>query len=300
VLRVRLAVGVARVDGVVAALLEIDGVGQLLRLPLEGAPDTWLLIADVSPAGADRVTSLVRTLGPAVEDFVLVHENVVATPSLRRSVSHRGGFGWVEILGAARTNSRPFGGYLALIAAAAVIAALGVITSNGILIVGAMAVSPDLLPVCATCVGIVNRRPRLALRAFLTLLLGLVLVGCVAAGLTALLHATGLIGDVRIGSGGLSGLARTDYSTVLVALAAGVAAIISFETRASTVVGVAISVTTIPASAYFGVALGLGELDKAWGALLVLTVNVALLIVSGSATLALQSALARRAEARAS
>ncbi len=71
--------------------------------------------------------------------------------------------------------------------------------------------------------------------------------------------------------------AHTDYSTVLVALAAGVAAMLSFETRASAAVGVAISVTTIPASAYLGVALGSGDVSEGLGALLVLAVNVALL-----------------------
>jgi hypothetical protein len=80
----------------------------------------------------------------------------------------------------------------------------------------------------------------------------------------------------------------------LIALAAGVAAMLSFETRAAAAVGVAISVTTIPASALLGVAVGLGDFDKAGGAALVLAVNVTLLIVSGSATLAVQTWLARR------
>ena len=39
---------------------------------------------------------------------------------------------------------------------------------------------------------------------------------------------------------------------------------LALETRASSGVGVAISVTTIPAAAYLGVAAGLGEFDKAW------------------------------------
>jgi len=64
-----------------------------------------------------------------------------------------GGFAWIEVMGQARANSRPLARYLALINVAAVIAALGVIKSSSILIVGAMAVSPDLLPICATCVG---------------------------------------------------------------------------------------------------------------------------------------------------
>ena len=64
-------------------------------------------------------------------------------------------------MGEARANSRPLARYLALIIVAAVIAALGVINSSSILIVGAMAVSPDLLPICATCVGLVGAPPAL-------------------------------------------------------------------------------------------------------------------------------------------
>jgi uncharacterized membrane protein YphA (DoxX/SURF4 family) len=97
-----------------------------------------------------------------------------------------------------------------------------------------------------------------------------------------------------VGQGGIGNLAHTDYSTVLIALAAGIAAMLSFETRASAVVGVAISVTTIPASAYWGVALGNGDADGAGGALLVLAVNVVLLVVSGTGTLLIQRSLAGR------
>ena len=55
--------------------------------------------------------------------------------------------------------------------------------------------------------------------------------------------------------------------TIVVALFAGVAGMLAVETRASAGVGVAISVTTLPAVAYFGVALGLGEAREATGAL---------------------------------
>jgi uncharacterized hydrophobic protein (TIGR00271 family) len=275
-LRLRMSVTAGQVEELVATLSDTHGVAEIVRLPVEGRPERFLLMVDVTPAGADRVTTLIGALERGVEDLVLVHENVVAMPQLHPSVMRReGGFGWAEILGEARINSRPIARYLVMISAAAVIAGLGVITNNGILIVGAMAVSPDLLPICATCVGLVKRRLRLAGSALLTLQLGLALVALISAGLTAALHLTGLIGDIAIGQNGLAGLARTDYSTVLVALAAGVAAMISFETRASAAVGVAISVTTIPASAYLGVAFGLGEPAKAWGALLVLVVNVA-------------------------
>jgi uncharacterized protein DUF389 len=69
---------------------------------------------------------------------------------------------------------------------------------------------------------------------------------------------------------------------------------LSFETRAAAAVGVAISVTTIPASALFGVSLGLGEVSVSWGAAGVLGVNVGLLLLSGTATLGFQTLLARR------
>jgi Domain of unknown function (DUF389) len=83
-------------------------------------------------------------------------------------------------------------------------------------------------------------------------------------------------------------------ATPIVALAAGVAGMLALETRASSAVGVAISVTTIPASAYLGVAAGVGEASKALGALLVLGVNVTMLLVGGCVTLLAQQRLAGR------
>jgi uncharacterized membrane protein len=140
------------------------------------------------------------------------------------------GFAWVEVLGQARLNARPLARYHTLMGVAGLIAALGVITANQILIVGAMAVSPDLLPLCSVCVGLVARRPRLARHAALTLLSGLALAGLVAALLTLLLRATGILtSNFILGRGGVGDLTHTDYSTVLIALAAGIAAMLSFE-----------------------------------------------------------------------
>jgi uncharacterized membrane protein len=65
----------------------------------------------------------------------------------------------------------------------------------------------------------------------------------------------------------LAGLSTVNVSTPIVAFAAGVAGILALETRASSAAGVAISVTTIPASAYLGVAAGVGDESKALGAL---------------------------------
>ena len=178
---------------------------------------------------------------------------------------------------------------------AGVIAAFGVTETKGILIVGAMAVSPDTLPVAAACVGLVGRRWRLVIRATATLAIGLAATCATAAAVAALLDLLDLLpSGFSLSSSVLSGLTTVNSATIGVALAAGVAGMLAFETRAAQAVGVAISVTTIPAAAYLGVAAGVGEEDKARGALAVLGTNVGLLLVGGTATLAAQRWLAGR------
>ena len=73
---------------------------------------------------------------------------------------------------------------------------------------------------------------------------------------------------------------------------------LALETRASAAVGVAVSVTTIPAAAYLGVAGGLGEIGTAIGALGVLGMNVAMMVLGASLTLVVQRSLNRRLGAR--
>jgi uncharacterized membrane protein len=75
---------------------------------------------------------------------------------------------------------------------------------------------------------------------------------------------------------------------MLVAAAAGMAGMIAYERAAGAAVGVAISVTTIPAAAYVGAAIALGRDDPMWGALLVLVTNVVIIIAAGTLTLWVQ------------
>jgi uncharacterized hydrophobic protein (TIGR00271 family) len=295
-LRLRLAVEEQRADAVSEALEGMGGVHRIVALNPERQSGEVVLAADVMPSVADRVMKLIRDWEIEEADYLLTRQEVVApAPHSHGRFSGETAFAWVEVMGEARVHSRPLGRYLALMAVAAVVAGLGVIRDNPILIVGAMAVSPDLLPICALCVGIVGRRRVLATRSAVTLVLGLGLVAAISCGLAAALDGLAVFdGELHLTSGGLDTLGTVDYSTVLVALAAGVAAMIAFESRAAAAVGVAISVTTIPASALLGVSLGLGEMGKAGGAALVLLTNVLLLILSGSLTLAAQTRLARR------
>ncbi|MBN8866414.1 MAG: DUF389 domain-containing protein [Solirubrobacterales bacterium] len=287
-LRLRVDVLQSQRDRLIAMLADVDGVRRLTSDP-ELRSGQHMISADVEPAAADDVLDALHALDLHHQDYVLVRQETLTDGIRLGGVTASGGYSWVEILGEARANARPVARYFLLMAVAGWIAGLGVIQSSTILIVGAMAVSPDLMPICATCVGLVGRRWNLAGSSFLTLLLGMGMVMLVSFLVALALQGVGILeSDFDVREVELQGLAAADYSTGLIALGAGVAAMLSFETRGASAVGVAISVTTVPASAYFGVASALGEMDKAWGALLVLGINLVLLVVGGAITLYLQ------------
>jgi uncharacterized hydrophobic protein (TIGR00271 family) len=203
---------------------------------------------------------------------------------------------WADLLGEARASSRVAARYLALMAAAGVVATFGVIDKNAILIVGAMAISPDLEPICATCVGISQARWRLARRGLATFGVGLAAIGLVALAITLLLDTTNsLPPDFSLGQGGIGLLASIDLGTIAVAAAGGVAGMLAYETRAAQAVGVGISVTTITVATYLGVAAGLNELTTATSALGVLGANVVFIILAGTITLLIQRRFQPRA-----
>jgi uncharacterized hydrophobic protein (TIGR00271 family) len=300
VLRLRLAIEEHRATELAGALEGTGGVHQAVSLSREPTGAGVVLEADLLPSVADQVMGLIRDWGISDGSYLITRQEVIAPTPIHGPITGGNAFAWIEVMGEARANARLLGRYLALMAVAGVLAALGVITDNPILIVGAMAVSPDLLPICAACVGFVAGRALLVRRALATLVLGILLTWAVAAALAWGLQAVGILsGDFQVHDSALHGLADIDYSTILVALAAGVAAMLSFETRAASAVGVAISVTTIPASALFGVSLGLGEVSISWGAAGVLGVNVCLLLLSGTLTLAVQRWLSLRSRAAA-
>ena len=154
-----------------------------------------------------------------------------------------------------------------------------------------MALSPDLLPVSAACVGLVSKRPRLAMRATITLWVGLGLAVVSAGILTWLLKTFELLPASFNSQRDLGAIPSVNNETIIVALVAGIAAMLAFETRAGQAVGVAISVTTIPAAAYAGVAFALGDHTHAIGSLKVLFANVVMLLVGGTITLLVQRLL---------
>jgi Domain of unknown function (DUF389) len=162
----------------VAQLLDgVDGVSRVRLVPAARAGHS-VVSAAARPVAVDALLEALRRQGVPDAEITLTRVDVVGSLATGpRDAS----LVWADVLGTAWLNARPIASYLAFMFAAGVIACYGVIDTNVILIVGAMAVSPDLLPITAIGVGIVGRRPALAGRALLTLALGLAIASAAAA-----------------------------------------------------------------------------------------------------------------------
>jgi uncharacterized hydrophobic protein (TIGR00271 family) len=288
--------GTSALTAIAQRILEIEGVARVRIIP--ALRDGHSLVSgEVSQGATDALVDELSKLGVLRDELRLTRvEELGGGVAGAQDTS----LIWTDVVGFAGSNARIIGRYLAFMAVAGVIACYGVIDTNPLLVVGAMAVSPDLLPITATAVGLIGRSFRLAGRAFLTLAVGMAVAVLFAAIFAFAQNELALLPSTfNIDNTVLHGLAHVDDETIVVALVAGIAGMLAFETRASAGVGVAISVTTIPAAAYLGVAAGLGEASKALGALAVLGTNVALMVTGAAITLTGQRALARRSRSGA-
>ena len=154
-----------RIYGLSGVMTEVgeglDGGGAVRHLALAPGvrPGHALLTAEVSADSADEVLDFILSHGIAREDIALARLDEIGPIA-------PGGFGttliWADVLGQARRNASAVSRYLVFMTVAGVIAGFGVIEVNSTLIVGAMAVSPDTLPIAAACVGLVTVHGRLA------------------------------------------------------------------------------------------------------------------------------------------
>jgi uncharacterized hydrophobic protein (TIGR00271 family) len=297
VFNLRAYVRPAQIDEVTRTLCAHEGARHIVLSGSTMDTNVSLITAELDDEAADAVCTELTALGVRAKDLSIARVQIVRPMTAEgyelEVGSHHDTLVWSEVADEAIENVGLRPSYVVYMAVAGVIAAFGVLDRSPILIVGAMAVSPDLLPLTAASVAIVARRGRLLSRAIGTLLPGLVTAVVFAWLITFALRLTDVVGVHHdIHSGVVFSLAHVSVATVCVAAAAGVAGMLSFETHASFAVGVAISVTTIPAAAYVGVAAGLGEWRGAAGALAVLGVNLAVLLVTGTVTLGVQSAIA--------
>ncbi|KOV69536.1 MULTISPECIES: DUF389 domain-containing protein [Streptomyces] len=191
--------------------------------------------------------------------------------------------------------------YLFLVVAG-LIASVGIMTNSQILIVAAMVVGPEYNAITSIALGLDRhnrRRVRDGVRALAVgFLLAIVVTLCFAA-LARGAHLQSKAFD--LGLRPVSHLIDTpNFFSVVVAFLAGVVGIVSLaEARGSALLGVFISVTTIPAAADIAVSLAFTDWKQAWGSLLQLLLNVVVLVAVGVLTLRVQRRLWRRAARRA-
>jgi uncharacterized hydrophobic protein (TIGR00271 family) len=177
-----------------------------------------------------------------------------------------------------------------LLAIAGLIGAVGLITNSQVLIVAAMVVGPEYSAIIGVASGISQRDYRAAKDGLFVLLWGFLAVR--GSGETP---APFLAGDRPVADF----INAPDEFSVIVAVLAGIVGVVSLtEARANALIGVFISVTTIPAAASVGVSIAYTSWSDAEGAVLQLLLNVILLIAVGAAGLSTQRKIWHRRAVR--
>ncbi|MFJ9345684.1 DUF389 domain-containing protein [Streptomyces sp. NPDC101237] len=304
-LHLRLIVPAAGTDDVVGLIESTVGTAHLVVMP--GAardPAGDVVMCDVAREAGDELIRELRALG-------LDRTGSIAVEDIDLSLSHRAdraeteapGEGadavlWEGLAEATHEESTLSVTYVAFIALATMIAACGVVLDNAILIVGAMAVGPEFGPLAGICTAVVERRPRLALRSAVALLVGFAAALLLTVGFTYLMDGLGLFTKVQLEAErpNTNFIYRPDAFSFVVAVLAGIAGILSLTSaKSGALVGVAISVTTVPAAANAAVAFTYTEYRQAWGSAEQLLLNLLGIVLAGTVTLLAQKWLWRKA-----
>ncbi len=248
--------------------------------------DASLLIADLRELDVDRdgsiaIAEIDAEISAGLEDANRRRrDDIGSDPVIWENVSRR-----------TSENVELSHSFLIFMALAMQIAAVGIYFNQPILIVGAMVVGPDFGPIAGICVALVQRNRELAKRSAAALAVSIPLgVGLCFVTTLLLMWAGQLPESIDFDQHSLTRfISNPDFFSVYVAAAAGVIGVLSLTTaKSSVLVGVLISVTTIPAAANIGVAAAYGDWATAWGATAQLGVNLATIFIAGFLTLYVQ------------
>jgi len=262
-----------------------------------------VVIADVARESANEVLRELKAMGLDKNGSIALDAVGVALSS-RGSEAEKAAPGagddavvWEEIEQRTGEESRLSVTFLLFLSIATVIAGIGVLLDQPILIVGAMVVGPEFGPLAALSVGVIRRRPRVIGRSLLALTVGFAVAIVVTVLSTLALNAGGLVTrEMLLGARPLTDFIwRPDALSWVIAFLAGIAGILSLTTaKSGALIGVLISVTTVPAAGNVAVAIAYGVPDEAWGSALQLGINLGAIATAGILTLAVQRWLSRR------
>jgi uncharacterized hydrophobic protein (TIGR00271 family) len=295
-----------------ALLVRLEGNTGVLNLVVQpGAarhPDGDSVQFDIITAEANRVLGRLRSLEIDRRGSITIEtvETSISDTAGRAEEREPSGERFSPIWEVVEARIRALGTYppswYVLLTIAGLIAAQGILTNSQILIVGAMIVGPEYAAIASVALGI-NKRERPRIRDGLSaLVLGFLLSIVASLAFALVVREFGL--EPRAFSAGItpvSDLINTpNFFSVTVAVLAGIVGVVSLaESRANTLIGVFVSVTTIPAAADIGVSTVFERWGEAWGSLAQLLLNLVLLIVVGAVTLELTRRFWRRRSQRA-
>jgi uncharacterized hydrophobic protein (TIGR00271 family) len=198
---------------------------------------------------------------------------------------------WEEVEARTSENTELSFSFVLFMIAAMQIAAVGIVLDQPILIVGAMVVGPEFGPLAAISVALVQLQGRLAKRSLVALLVGFPLGTLGALVTTWVFIKTGAFPDeFETSDHPLTNfITEPDFLSFFVAFVGGAAGVLSLTSaKSGALVGVLISITTIPAASNIGVAAAYGRWGDAAGAAGQLGINLTGIVVSGVLTLFIQ------------
>ncbi|WP_141206520.1 DUF389 domain-containing protein [Streptomyces griseorubiginosus] len=303
-LHLRLIAPAGKTDDVVRLIENTVGTTHLVVLP--GAarnPAGDVVMCDVAREAGDELIGALRELDLDRTGSIAV-ENIDLSLSRRadKAEDEAPGEGadavlWEHLTDATHEESTLSVTYLAFLVLATMIAACGVVLDNAILIVGAMAVGPEFGPLAGICTAIVQRHPRLALRSLIALLVGFAAAMVVTVGFTWFMDALNLFTKDQLEADrpNTGFVYAPDAFSFVVAVLAGIAGTLSLTSaKSGALVGVAISVTTVPAAANAAVAMAYGDMSQTVGSTNQLLLNLMGIVLAGTLTLLLQKWLWRK------
>lgn len=259
-------------------------------------PPGNLVLADVAREGANPVVAALRALDLHHDGSIMLSEPGTlfsdATEEAEKAAPGEpdDGIVWDVVENRVRRDSKMTWSYLSFLTLATLIAGAGRLLDQPILIVGAMVVGPEFSPVAAICVALA--RPRLGLLpgALRTLVLGFAFAIAVATPLWLLAYLLGFVSAREAATGEATQfIIQPDVWSFLIAVLAGVAGVLSLtSSKSGPLVGVFISVTTVPAVGTIALTIGTGVWHEVNEAAIQLGVNILGMLVAGTATLFVQ------------
>ena len=302
-LQLQVTVPPDRTDRVRELFEQNPGTAHLAVLPGAGvAPAGDLVLADVARESADALVAALRDLAVDRDGGICLIAVDAVSRSAAEAEQAAPGDGsdavvWEQVVRTTAAESTLSVSYLAFLTIATLLAAVAIINDSAILTIGAMVLGPEFGPLAALAVALVHRRRSIARRAAVTLVAGFV----IAIGLTALAVLAGralgwfgpeLLSADRPETGFIT---SPDRWSLVVAVFAGVAGVLSLTSaKSGALVGVFISVTTVPAAADMGLALALGGDEEFVRAATQLGINLGGILLAAVGTLAVQQVLWRR------